>query len=290
MDDFGTMTSINEKDIVKKLQYYNDFYDDKPSLQIQAVPVGDKLLLEGQLRICWGIIHPILFKEKDDEQPMSPQTQHRHSYSPAVPDATDFVLNFDLADGPLKNGSSEKGNAEEGKNRFGAVVMRNGKKRKKTRKRLSIINGHLYSTETSLFKPVHGTMTGVTVTSLLTTQQVIKALLDKFKVENHPIEFCLCIAKSNGERYALKDMDFPLLERIRQGPHEDEVKIFIMEKYRLLDISEEVAQFVNLPEAVLVGFLEKYTKDEEMEKGLIREKYKTYREKLEERLDSMSSL
>ena len=42
------------------------------------------------------------------------------------------------------------------------------------------------------------------------------------------------------ERYALKDMDFPLLERIRWGPQEDEVKIFIMEKYRLLDLSEEV--------------------------------------------------
>lgn len=42
------------------------------------------------------------------------------------------------------------------------------------------------------------------------------------------------------EMYAMKDIDVPLLERIRWGPREDEVKIFIMEKYRLLDISEEV--------------------------------------------------
>ena len=52
--------------------------------------VGDQLLLEGQLRICWGIVHPILFKEKDDEQPST--TQHRHSYSPTVTDGTDFVV------------------------------------------------------------------------------------------------------------------------------------------------------------------------------------------------------
>lgn len=282
------MTSINNKDLVEKVRFFNDFYDDKPTLQIQAIEVGDQLLLEGQLRITWGIIHPILFKEKDDEQPTTAQSHQRHSYSPAVSDTTDFVMNFD--DTPVKNGKSEKTSTEDGKNRFGAVVMRNGKKRKKTRKRLSIINGHLYSTETSLFKPVHGTMTGVTVTNRQTTQQVIKALLDKFKVENHPIEFCLCVAKSNGERYALKDIDIPLLERIRWGPHEDEVKILIMEKYRLLDLSEEVAQFVNLPEAVLTGFLEKYLRDEEMEKELIRERYKIYREKLEERLDNMSSL
>lgn len=285
MVDCSIMTSINDKDFLEKLEIFNDFYDDKPGLQLQAVQVGDQLLLEGQLRICWGIIHPILFKEKDDEQPTTAQPQHRHSYSPAVTDTNDFVLDFDS---PLKNGNSEK--VEDGKNRFGAVVLRTGKKRKKTRKRLSIINGHLYSTETSLFKPVHGTVTGVTVTSRNTTQQVIKALLDKFKVENHPIEFCLCVAKSNGEMYAMKDIDVPLLERIRWGPREDEVKIFIMEKYRLLDISEEVAQFVNLPEAVLHGFLEKYMRDEEIEKELIRERYKIYREKLEERLENMSSL
>ena len=34
-----------------------------------------------------------------------------------------------------------------------------------------------------------------------------------------------------------------------------------------------MAQFVNLPEAVLHGFLDKYFRDEEMEKEMIRERY-----------------
>lgn len=109
------------------------------------------------------------------------------------------------------------------------------------------------------------------------------------------------------EMYALKDQAYPLLERVLLGPLEDEVKIFIMEKHWIVDINEEVslrlhlnlnifyvilveyinggkeycesmmpclqvAQFINLPEAVLFGFLDKYKKDEESEKEIIQEK------------------
>lgn len=282
------MSAANQEfgdDFIRKLTMFNDFYEVTPNLQMNYKSNGDELLLEGQLRIHWGILYPILFKEKDEEVPAMTSSYQRHSCGPVTTPDSEFLLNFDNADAKLWNGLPGK---DEGKSQFGSVVLRNNRKRKRTRKRLSIINGHTYSTETSLFKPDRGSVTGVMVTSQQTTQEVIQVLLNKFKVENYPMEFCLCVVRNNGEMYALKDQAYPLLERVLLGPREDEVKIFIMEKHWIVDINEEVAQFINLPEAVLFGFLDKYKKDEESEKEIIQEKYRIYREKLEERLEMLS--
>jgi Ras association domain-containing protein 2/4 len=182
------------------------------------------------------------------------------------------------------------GNNDGPEMRSDGVVMRRRVKKRRPTKRLSIINGHCYDVETSIFVPSYGCVTSVTVTTLDCCPQVIRLLLDKFKVENYPEEYCLCIVRSSGETRALADTDIPLLERIFLGPLEDDAKIFIVERHQTFDITEEVAAFVNLPEAVLIGFLEKCKQDEEKEIQWIRDKYNIRPEALELRLAELVRL
>ncbi|KAK2160801.1 hypothetical protein LSH36_127g17013 [Paralvinella palmiformis] len=147
-----------------------------------------------------------------------------------------------------------------------ANIRRNGKRRQKHR-RLSIINGHIFDVETSIFTPAYGSITSVNVMSLDPVPVVIKQLLRKFKagikiyaiqlvkfqfypgiitVINNPHDFCLCIVRSSGavffisETRVLKDDDFPLVERVILGPLEDVAKLFIMDKDKVKEVNEEV--------------------------------------------------
>lgn len=67
----------------------------------------------------------------------------------------------------------------------------------------------------------------VWVTSLVSTQDVINLLLEKYKVESNPKNFALFIVRDNGEQRRLKDDDFPLVQRIMLGPHEDVARLFL---------------------------------------------------------------
>lgn len=67
----------------------------------------------------------------------------------------------------------------------------------------------------------------VWVTSLVSTQDVINLLLEKYKVESNPKNFALFIVRDNGEQRRLKDDDFPLIQRIMLGPHEDVARLFL---------------------------------------------------------------
>lgn len=69
----------------------------------------------------------------------------------------------------------------------------------------------------------------VWVTSMLTTQEVINLVMEKYKVESKAENFGLFIIRDNGEQKRLKEDDFPLIVRIMQGPHEDVAKLFLMD-------------------------------------------------------------
>lgn len=103
------------------------------------------------------------------------------------------------------------------------VVLRS---RTKLKRRCSI-NGHYYNRETSFFTPPYGSQMSVWVTSLVSTQDVINLLLEKYKVESNPKNFALFIVRDNGEQRRLKDDDFPLIQRIMLGPHEDVARLFL---------------------------------------------------------------
>jgi hypothetical protein len=69
--------------------------------------------------------------------------------------------------------------------------------RNRLRRRCSI-NGHFYNRETSFFTPPHGSQMSVWVTSLVSTQEVINLMLDKYKVDAKPDNFALFIVRDNG--------------------------------------------------------------------------------------------
>lgn len=60
------------------------------------------------------------------------------------------------------------------------------------------INGHYYNRETSFFTPPFGSQMSVWVTSLVSTEEVINLMLDKYKVDSKPCNFALFVVRDNG--------------------------------------------------------------------------------------------
>lgn len=103
-------------------------------------------------------------------------------------------------------------------------------------KRRCSINGHFYNRETSFFTPPKGSQMSVYVTSLLSTQEIISLVMEKYKVESKAENFALFIVRDNGEQKKLSNEDFPLLVRILIGPHEDVARLFLMDA----QVTEEI--------------------------------------------------
>lgn len=76
----------------------------------------------------------------------------------------------------------------------------------------------------------------VWITSLVTTHEVINLLLEKYKVDSPAENFSLFIIRDNGEQKRLKDTEYPLLNRIMLGPHEDVAKLFLVDSRRTDEI------------------------------------------------------
>ncbi|ELU08705.1 hypothetical protein CAPTEDRAFT_212368 [Capitella teleta] len=290
-----------------RLNTYNDYYEDvNPNLLVKSKEVNGRLVLEGPLRVHWGVSKPIQLKEKDEVAPKDSR-EWRQSYCRALANGLDEsflqTLRFDTQS--MDNGGEtlkrrisyedllqtlESASTEEVKIRHKySTVKERGKRSSKAirERRVSIINGHLFDAETSVFTPSDGTVTTVTISSLDATNRVIKALLQKFKVLNDPAEYCLCAVKASGERRVLNASDYPLIERVIMGPVEDQAKISIMDRANVQAISEEIAVYVGLPEAVLRGFLHKLQEEEKSEQRLITARYNQHRKKLQSRLNDL---
>lgn len=154
-----------------------------------------------------------------------------------------------------------------------AIRRRPGKKRSRTKlKRRCSINGHFYNRETSFFTPPHGSHMSVWVTSLVNTQEVINLLLEKYKVDSSPGNFALFIVRDNGEQRSLREEEYPLLVRVLLGPHEDVCKLYIMDRHTTPEVSNEVAQFLNLSLTECRAIVEMYKAEEEREIQRVKEK------------------
>lgn len=112
----------------------------------------------------------------------------------------------------------------------------------------------------------------VYVTSLLSTQEVVHLVMDKYKIESKAENFALFIVRDNGEQKKLNNEDYPLLQRIILGPHEDVARLFLMDGQVAQEISSEVAQFLNLSVPECRAIIERYYEEEERELYRIREK------------------
>ncbi|PSN28978.1 hypothetical protein C0J52_27519 [Blattella germanica] len=169
-----------------------------------------------------------------------------------------------------------------------AIRRRPGKRRSRTKlKRRCSINGHFYNRETSFFTPPHGSQMSVWVTSLVNTQEVINLLLEKYKVDSKPVNFALFIVRDNGEQRRLRDDEYPLLVRVMLGPHEDVAKLFLMDRQNTQEISNEVAQFLNLSVAECRAILERYQEEEEREAKRVRTKFREMRKRIKQRMEDL---
>uniref|UniRef100_UPI0037E72DF6 ras association domain-containing protein 6 isoform X2 n=1 Tax=Semicossyphus pulcher TaxID=241346 RepID=UPI0037E72DF6 len=136
--------------------------------------------------------------------------------------------------------------------------------REKERQHRFSINGHFYNYKTSVFTPSFGTPTKVRISSRMTTDQVIVQLLNKFKIENDPQEFALYCVHQSGEKKKLSNKDQPLWERILQGPSDDIMRIFLMDMDEE-EVSDDVAQYLNLELSILEQVLLKLREEENRE-------------------------
>ncbi|XP_076016873.1 ras association domain-containing protein 4-like [Genypterus blacodes] len=144
--------------------------------------------------------------------------------------------------------------------------------RERERQHRFSINGHFYNYKTSIFTPSFGTPTKVRISSRMTTHQVIEQLLRKFKIENGPQEFALYCVHQSGEKRKLSDSDHPLWERILQGPSDDIMKIFLMDRDEE-EVSNDVAVYLNLELPILEQVLLKLREEEHREIQSVIKKY-----------------
>ncbi|XP_053678432.1 uncharacterized protein LOC128728810 [Anopheles nili] len=169
-----------------------------------------------------------------------------------------------------------------------AIKRRSGNRRSRTKlKRRCSINGHFYNRETSFFTPPHGSQMNVWVTSLVSTQEVINLLLEKYKVVSKAENFALFIVRDNGEQKKLKEDDYPLVSRVILGPHEDIAKMFLMDGQQTQEISSEVAQFLNLSVPECRAILERFHEEEQRELHRIRLKFAELRKRIIQRMESL---
>ncbi|KAK3550140.1 hypothetical protein QTP86_021075 [Hemibagrus guttatus] len=134
-------------------------------------------------------------------------------------------------------------------------------------------NGHFYNHTTAVFTPAFGSVTNVRVNSSMTTSQVLRVLLNKFKIENSPDEFTLFFLHTSGERVQLKKDDHPLAIRILRGPCEQISKVFLMEPDQVEEITYDVAQYIKLEMPVLQSFIVKLKEEENREMEKLKKKY-----------------
>ncbi|XP_015116571.1 ras association domain-containing protein 4 isoform X1 [Diachasma alloeum] len=170
-----------------------------------------------------------------------------------------------------------------------AIRRRPGGRRQsrgRLRRRCSI-NGHFYNRETSFFTPPHGSQMSVWVTSLVSTQEVINLMLDKYKVDAKPANFALFVVRDNGEQRRLREDEYPLEVRVVLGPHENVARLFLVDKLSTPEISSDVAQFLNLSLPECHGILQRYHYEEERQILLLKEKYKEMRRRIKQRMEDL---
>ena len=156
-----------------------------------------------------------------------------------------------------------------------ALRRRHGRKYdKSTLKRKSSFNGHWYDRDSSVFTPPKNSIMSLWVTSFLTTNDILKMLLDKYQIESEHTNYGLFLVYDSGERRLLLESEFPLIVRVKLGPHEDVAKFQLMELKTTMEIKPEVAQFLRFTYAECRAIVDMFYEEEEKEIERIKRKYR----------------
>nr|XP_045017744.1 ras association domain-containing protein 6 isoform X2 [Jaculus jaculus] len=224
-------TFITREQLNSLLKTYNIFYENQKHLHILYGQTEDgQLIVEGMLDIFWGVKRPIQLKIQDERQISSLSTLKSLDAFSSRGRMTRWgefddlyrISEMDPAQIPVSerrnsqedhlshHSSTLKLHAEEElespllyRTMSEAALVRKRTKvpvtdRKGSRNQRASINGHFYNHETSVFTPAFGSETKVRINSNMRTEEVIKQLLQKFKMENSPQDFALYIIFATG--------------------------------------------------------------------------------------------
>ncbi|XP_011358923.1 ras association domain-containing protein 6 [Pteropus vampyrus] len=232
-------TFITGEQLNSLLKTYNLFYGNQKNLHILYGQTEDgKLIVEGMLDIFWGVKRPIQLKIQDEKQ---------------IPSFT--VLNS--PDVFSKSRMTRWGEFDDLHH-----ISELDRTQFPTSKAIKSQEGQCQTT--SIFTPAFGSETKVRINSNMKTEEVIKQLLQKFKIENSAQDFALYIIFATGEQRRLKKTDIPLLHRLIQGPSKKNARIFLMDK-DTEEISSDVAQYINFHFSLLESILQRLNEEEKRE-------------------------
>uniref|UniRef100_A0A3B5KK73 Ras association domain family member 2a n=1 Tax=Takifugu rubripes TaxID=31033 RepID=A0A3B5KK73_TAKRU len=262
----GENKFISKAAVLSHLKTYNLYYEGQ-NLQLRHREEEGELIFEGLLNIFWGLRRPIRLQMQDDHERIRPPPSSTSWHSGCnldsqgtdaqqVPQQSPPTVEVTPPDShPEGNGVMEEQSEEDSetsaqllRTKSDAGVLRRGQRRspsdqRKIRRHRVSINGHFYNHKTAVFTPAYGSVTNVRINSCMTTPQVLRVLLNKFKIENSPDDFAIYLVHASGERVKLKRSDYPLPLRVMQGPCEQVCKVFLMEE----DLGEEVTYDVMEP-------------------------------------------
>ncbi|XP_058050106.1 ras association domain-containing protein 2 isoform X1 [Ahaetulla prasina] len=303
---------ISKNELLLHLKTYNLYYEGQ-NLQLRHREEEGELIVEGSLNISWGLCRPIRLQMQDDNQRLRPPPSSSSWHSGCNLGAHGSVIkpttlpDIQVTEAePTSEGDATDEKTEDNefkaqleetpqlmRTRSDVGVRRRGnlrtpsEQRRIKRHRFSI-NGHFYNHKTSVFTPAYGSVTNVRINSTMTTPQVLKLLLNKFKIENSAEEFALYIVHTSGEKQKLKGTDYPLIARILQGPCEQVSKVFLMEKDQVEEVTYDVAQYIKFEMPVLKSFIQKLEEEEDREVKKLKHKYSVLRVMIEQRLEEIS--
>ncbi|XP_037339173.2 ras association domain-containing protein 2 [Pungitius pungitius] len=303
MDDPEYGVQIGENKFIRKatvlshLKTYNLYYDGQ-NLQLRHREEEGELIVEGLLNIFWGLRRPIRLQMQDDHERIRPPPSSTSWHSGCTLDSQGFPNCTESQQSPptvevtppesqpeedtdeMEEQAEEdsESSAQLLRTKSDAGVLRRGQRRspsdqRKIRRHRFSINGHFYNHKTSVFTPAFGSVTNVRINSCMRTPQVLRVLLNKFKIENSPDDFALYLVHTSGERVKLKRSDFPLVLRIMQGPCEQVCKVFLMEEDLGEEVTYDVAQYIKFEMPVLQSFITKLKEEEDREVLKLRSRY-----------------
>ncbi|XP_019326181.1 PREDICTED: ras association domain-containing protein 2 [Aptenodytes forsteri] len=303
---------ISKNELLLHLKTYNIYYEGQ-NLQLRHREEEGELIVEGLLNISWGLRRPIRLQMQDDNQRIRPPPSSSSWHSGCNLGAHGSMLkpstlpDIQVTDAeatpnaeprpPAGSFPAAKSQPEETpqlmRTRSDVGVRRRGSARtpseqRRIRRHRFSINGHFYNHKTSVFTPAYGSVTNVRINSTMTTPQVLKLLLNKFKIENSAEEFALYIVHTSGEKQKLRASDYPLIARILQGPCEQVSKVFLMEKDQVEEVTYDVAQYIKFEMPVLRSFIQKLEEEEDREVKKLMRKYSILRLMIEQRLEEIS--
>ncbi|KFO70433.1 ras association domain-containing protein 2 [Cuculus canorus] len=300
---------ISKNELLLHLKTYNIYYEGQ-NLQLRHREEEGELIVEGLLNISWGLRRPIRLQMQDDNQRIRPPPSSSSWHSGCNLGAHGSVLkpstlpDIQVMDAEATPNAEAPGSGAATKlppeetpqlmrTRSDVGVRRRGSTRtpseqRRIRRHRFSINGHFYNHKTSVFTPAYGSVTNVRINSTMTTPQVLKLLLNKFKIENSAEEFALYIVHTSGEKQKLRASDYPLIARILQGPCEQVSKVFLMEKDQVEEVTYDVAQYIKFEMPVLRSFIQKLEEEEDREVKKLMRKYSILRLMIEQRLEEIS--